>query len=287
MPDRAAYSLRFADGGTLALDRTTRVMGILNVTPDSFSDGGRHPDAAAALRAAEAMARDGADIVDVGGESTRPGAGPVDAEEETRRVLPVVEALRRELPLRLSVDTTKAVVARRALDAGADLVNDVSALGDPAMAPLLAERGAPVVLMHRRGDPASMQTDTCYADLIGEVGAFLERRAAAAVAAGVAGDKILVDPGIGFGKSAAGNLTLLRELERFGRLAFPLLVGVSRKSFIGAVLDLPVEQRLEGSLAVAAWAAAHGAHVIRAHDVAQTVRVVRMIDAVRRSPNGT
>jgi dihydropteroate synthase len=280
MEPRAAATLRFADGGVLRLDRTV-VMGVLNVTPDSFSDGGAHLDPGAALDAAEAMAATGACIVDVGGESTRPGADPASAEEESARVLPVIQAIKRRLDLRVSVDTMKAAVARRALDAGADLVNDVSALGDPAMLPLLVERGSPVVLMHMRGSPRTMQSDTRYDDLVGEVTGFLRQRAETAVAAGLPGDKIMVDPGIGFGKSVEGNLLLLKRLPALAQAGWPVLVGASRKAFIGAVLDLPVQDRLEGSLTVAAFAAAQGAHVIRAHDVAATVRAVRMIDAIR------
>jgi dihydropteroate synthase len=278
---RAEASVRFADGGVLRLGRRTAVMGILNVTPDSFSDGGRHAGPRQALEAARAMLAGGADLIDVGGESTRPGAAPVDAAEEIRRVVPVIEAIKRELDVRVSVDTSKAAVARAALDAGADMVNDVSALGDEAMLPLLRERGVPVVLMHRRGTPRTMQSDTGYGALIDEVRDFLARRAAAAVEAGVAGDRILVDPGIGFGKSAAGNLSILRRLPEFASVGRPIVIGASRKSFLGEAAGRPVDDRLEESLAVAALASARGAHVIRAHDAASTVRVVRMVDAVR------
>jgi dihydropteroate synthase len=258
-------------------------MGILNVTPDSFSDGGSHLEPAAALAAARAMVDGGAEILDVGGESTRPGATEVPCEEECRRVLPVIEALKTSLRVRVSIDTTKAEVARRALDAGADLVNDVSALGDPAMAPLVASRGVPVVLMHRRGDPRTMQQDTTYADLVGTVKDFLVERATKAAASGSVDGRILVDPGIGFGKSAVGNLRILKQLHELAELGYPILVGASRKSFLGTVLDAPVHDRLEGSLAVAAYACAQGAHVIRAHDVEATVRVTRVIDAIREA----
>jgi dihydropteroate synthase len=278
---RPEFALRFADGGRLALGRRTAVMGILNLTPDSFYDGGRHAGREAALRAAAAIAEAGADLLDVGGESTRPGAAAVGADEETSRVVPAIEAIRRELSLRLSIDTRKAVVARRALDAGADLVNDVSALGDPAMLPLLVERGAPAVLMHMRGTPETMQADTRYDDLLGTVSGFLRERAAIASEAGLDDDKILVDPGIGFGKSPAGNLAILSRLSALHSVGRPILVGASRKSFFGALFDLPVDDRLEVSLAVAAHAAAAGAHILRVHDVAATVRVVRMIDALR------
>jgi dihydropteroate synthase len=281
MQPRAAYQLRFADGGVLDLGPRTRVMAVLNVTPDSFSDGGRHVRAEQAVESALRMVEAGADLIDVGGESTRPGADPVGAAEEADRVLPVIEGIRRQGEARLSVDTAKAAVARQALEAGADLVNDVTALGDPEMLPLLVRRGAPVALMHMRGDPRTMQRDTSYDDLTGEVASFLSQTAETAVAAGLSSDKILIDPGIGFGKSVEGNLAILRWLPALARLGQPILIGASRKAFIGATLDLPVQDRLEGSLAVAAYAAMQGAHVIRAHDVTATIRTVRMIDAIR------
>jgi dihydropteroate synthase len=283
MQQRAVFSLRFADGGTLELGPQTRVMGVLNLSPDSFSDGGRHADTAAALGAAQAMAAAGAEIIDVGGESTRPGAAPVSAAPETDRVLPVIEGIKRRLGVRVSIDTMKADVARQAVDAGADLINDVTALGDPAMLPLAVDRGVPVVLMHMRGSPQTMQHDTHYDDLLAELATFLRQRTETAVAAGLSDDKIMIDPGIGFGKSVEGNLTILKRLPELSRLGMPILVGASRKAFIGAVLDLPVQDRLEGSLAVAAYASAQGAHVIRAHDVAATARAVRMIDAIRQN----
>jgi dihydropteroate synthase len=281
MEPRAPYSIRFADGRVLELGQRTAVMGILNVTPDSFSDGGRTLDPDAALAAASRMVEEGADLIDVGGESTRPGATPLAAEVECQRVLPAIEAIKRTLPVRISIDTTKAGVAARALDAGADMVNDVSGLRDPDMLPLLARRRAPLVIMHMRGTPQTMQSDTHYEDLLGAIGGFLRDRVQSAHLAGVAGDKILVDPGIGFGKSAAGNLAILQQLPALAPVGCPILIGASRKSFIGAVLELAVDQRLEASLAVAAYACAQGAHVIRAHDVAATVRAVRMMDAIR------
>ena len=275
------FAIPWADGERLALGRETRVMGILNVTPDSFSDGGRHETPAAALEAAARMAEGGAEIVDVGGESSRPGAGTVSEDEEVRRVLPVVEAIKRELAVRVSVDTCKAGVARRALAAGADMINDVSAFSDPGMIPVLRDHRAPVVVMHMRGTPRTMQLDTDYVDLMASVTGYLRRAAEKAVNGGISDDKILVDPGLGFGKSAAGNLQILREMPSLRSLGRPILIGASRKSFIGAAMNLPVSERLEGSLAVAALAVWQGAHVVRAHDVAATVRVVRMIDAVR------
>jgi dihydropteroate synthase len=258
-------------------------MGVLNVTPDSFSDGGLHVRPDAALRAAEAMIEAGVDVIDVGGESTRPGAEPVDAEEECRRVLPVIEAIATRLRARVSIDTMKAEVARRAIDAGASMINDVSAASDADMAPLAARMSVPLALMHMRGRPRTMQSDTRYDDLLGEVSGFLRLRAEKVVEAGVSNDKIVVDPGIGFGKALEGNLSILRQLPELRGLGLPILIGASRKTFIGAALDLPVSERQEGSLAVAAVAAWNGAHMIRAHDVAETTRVVRMVDAIRNS----
>jgi dihydropteroate synthase len=281
MTERTEHTIRFADGGTLRLGPLTRVMGVINVTPDSFSDGGLHADSGAALEAAAAMVEAGADIIDVGGESSRPGADPVPAEDEAARILPVIGGIKKSLDVRVSVDTMKAEVARRALDAGADMINDITALRDPAMLPLAVEREAPVVLMHMRGTPGTMQRDTSYDDLIAAVTGFLADYTESAVAAGLSDDKIIIDPGIGFGKSAEGNLAILERLHELERVGKPILIGASRKSFIGAVLDLPVEDRLEGSLAVAAYASAAGAHIIRAHDVGATVRVTRMIDAIR------
>jgi dihydropteroate synthase len=280
---RTAFSLAFADGGTMDLARQTRVMGILNVTPDSFSDGAAYPSKELALEAAARMAEGGADFIDVGGESTRPGAAPVTEDEELERVLPVIRLIKRELPLRLSIDTMKANVARLAIEAGADLVNDVSAFSDPAMLATVRDARVPMIVMHMRGTPRTMQKDTDDADLLSSIVEFLSKTVERAVAGGIADDKILVDPGLGFGKSAAGNLRILRELPTMRSVGKPLVIGASRKSFIGAALDLPVSERLEGSLAIAALAVWQGAHVIRAHDVTATKRTTRMIDAIRRT----
>lgn len=258
-------------------------MGVLNVTPDSFSDGGRFLDLSAALDLASRMVEAGVDIIDVGGESTRPGAEAVSVAEEARRVVPVIESIKRDLGVRVSVDTMKAEVARQAVQAGADMINDVSGFRDPGMLPLARRSGTPVVAMHMRGTPRTMQRRTEYDDLVDTIAGFLEDCVGSAIAAGVSDDKILVDPGIGFGKSAAGSMRILKHLPDFRRVGRPILIGASRKSFIGQALDLPVDQRLEGSLAVAAYASAQGAHVVRTHDVAATVRVVRMIDAIRQS----
>jgi dihydropteroate synthase len=283
--DTTAHLLRFPDGSSWNLGRRTRVMGILNVTPDSFSDGGRFTDPTRALDRALEMAAEGADCVDVGGESTRPGAEPVDPEEEARRVIPTIAALRRSAPaLRISIDTRRSVVARRALDAGADLINDVSALADPGMGPLAAERGCPVVLMHMRGEPATMQLDTGYADQVGDVLADLAAASHRARSHGVAGDRILIDPGFGFGKSGEGNEELLRQLATFRSLGYPILVGVSRKSFIGRLTGVDkVGERLAGSLAAAVVASLAGAQVIRAHDVPETREAMAIAATLRRS----
>jgi dihydropteroate synthase len=265
-----------------ALDLTrTRVMGTLNATPDSFFPGSRLDRLDEALGRAAAMIEAGAAILDVGGESSRPGADPVEADEESRRVVPLVEAIRARWDVPISVDTVKPEVARRALEAGADVINDITALAAPEMAGVAVDAGAAVVLMHMRGTPRTMQRDTRYDDVVLEVRRRLVDAAESARAAGIPGDKIVVDPGIGFGKDVRGNLELLRRLPELVSAGWPVLVGASRKRFIGAVLDLPVEDRLEGSLAVAALAAWAGARLIRVHDVRETVRIVRMVDAVR------
>jgi dihydropteroate synthase len=260
------------------------VMGIVNVTPDSFSDGGRFlmPDAAVAH--AERLVAEGADAVDVGGESTRPGAVPVGAAEEAARVVPVIAALARRFPaLVLSVDTSKAEVAAAALDGGAVVVNDVSAGRDAAMLPLVAARGAGVILMHMRGEPRTMLADTAYADVVAEVHAFLGERAAAATAAGVAPDRVILDPGIGFGKDLEGNLRLLAALPDLAALGHPVAVGVSRKSFIFRLTGAAVDARLPGSLAALGPAAALPRVLVRVHDVAATVQFLEVLAAVRRA----
>ncbi len=256
-------------------------MGILNVTPDSFSDGGayRGPEAAAA-RGAE-MVAEGADIIDVGGESTRPGARPVPEAEELARVIPAVRALRERTDVLISVDTMKASVARAALAAGADVVNDVSALRfDPDMAGVVAANGVPMVLMHMRGTPETMQSFPAYRDLFGEISAFLAERIDAARKAGIAADKIILDPGIGFGKTVEDNLALIDGLEFLAALDRPVLAGVSRKGFIGRTLGLEPGDRLEGSLAAGVICVARGAHILRVHDIRPTRRAADMADAI-------
>lgn len=254
-------------------------MGVLNVTPDSFSDGGRYFDAARAVKHGREMLAAGADIIDIGGESTRPGAPPVSEAEELRRVLPVIEGLR---DATVSVDTTKAGVAERALEAGARIVNDISALRfDDRMAAVVRDSGAGLVLMHLQGTPATMQEAPRYDDVVAEVAGFLAERIRSATAAGIEKSQIAVDPGIGFGKTVAHNLELLANLDAFVALGCPVLVGTSRKSFIGKVLDRPdAGSRQWGTAATVAWAVAHGARIVRVHDVAEMADVVRMCDAL-------
>jgi dihydropteroate synthase len=268
-------------GQPCALGARTWVMGVLNVTPDSFSDGGRFAAAEAAVEAGLAQLADGADIVDVGGESTRPGAAPVAADEEIRRVVPVVEGLRRRHAGFVSVDTTKAAVARAALDAGADLVNDVSGFRfDPAMAALVAQRRVPAVVMHLRGDFAGMHRQPAYRDVAREVAQELAESLRDAQRAGVERGQVLLDPGLGFAKDAAHTLELLRRLPELQALGRPLLVGPSRKSFIGRVLDLPAGERVFGTAAAVAASILAGAHVVRVHDVRPMVEVARVCDAI-------
>jgi dihydropteroate synthase len=257
------------------------VMGILNVTPDSFSDGGRYLDVAAALQQARRMAREGAAIIDVGGESTRPGAMAVDAAAELRRVLPVIEALTDELPIPVSVDTSKPEVMRAAVAAGAGLINDVAALRAPGALEAARDAGVPICLMHMQGEPRTMQLQPAYQDVVAEALAFLEERIAACEAVGIPRSRLLLDPGFGFGKTLQHNLTLFRGLGTFRRLGLPLLVGISRKSMIGALLNRPVEHRLYGSLAAALLAAQAGVAVLRVHDVAPTVDVLRVAQTLR------
>jgi dihydropteroate synthase len=262
-------------------------MGILNVTPDSFSDGGRHVALAAALERARAMVAEGADLVDVGGESTRPGAAAVTADEEIRRVVPVIEALAAELPVAVSVDTSKPEVMRAAVAAGAGMINDVAALRRPGAVEMATALGVPVCLMHMQGEPRTMQQDPRYDDVVGEVTAFLRARVAACTAAGMPRERLLVDPGFGFGKTLAHNLALLRGLPVVAGLGVPVLVGLSRKTMIGALLgDLPVGERLYGSVAAALVAVERGAAIVRVHDVAPTVQALRVLAGVRGAVGG-
>ena len=259
---------------------TPKLMGIVNVTPDSFSDGGLFLEPEAAIAHGEQLVRDGAEILDVGGESTRPGAEPVSEAEELARTEPVVADLE-GLGYTVSIDTSKAAVAEAALTAGVEIVNDVTALrGEPEMAALCAERDATVVLMHMPGNPRTMQDDPHYEDVVDEVKAFLSERVEAAVAAGIDEERIWVDPGIGFGKTLGHNLELLRRLGELRELGRPLVIGTSRKSFIGKIDGSPIEQRIGGSIATAVLVAADGADVLRVHDVAETAQALRVAEAV-------
>ena len=271
-------------GRVLELDRPA-VMGVLNVTPDSFSDGGRYLDADAALAQAERMAAEGAAIIDIGGESTRPGAAAVAGEEELRRVLPVLERVAARLPVLLSVDTSNPEVIRGASAAGAHLVNDVRALRSPGALEAVAGSALGVCLMHMQGEPASMQANPRYDDVVEEVKTFLAERVQTCIAAGIARERLCIDPGFGFGKLLAHNLQLLRDLAQFERLGLPLAVGLSRKSMVTA-LGGRSHERLAGSLALATIAVLQGAQIVRAHDVAATVDAVRVADAVRRRSSG-
>jgi len=268
-------------GGSIAAGPRALVAGIVNVTPDSFQPVGRHPEVGAAVEHAIRLVEEGADVVDVGGESTRPGSERVPEDVERARVVRVVAGLaaRRDVPI--SVDTTRASVARAALDAGAAWVNDVSGmLWDPEMARLVAETGAAVVLMHVRGTPRDMQARTDYRDVVEEVAAHLGARRDAALDAGIAPESVLLDPGIGFGKTPEGNLALLAAIPRLASLGHPVYIGASRKSFLGLRFGIPAEDRLAGSLAAAAAAVAGGAHVVRVHDVKETRQLVEVLAAV-------
>jgi dihydropteroate synthase len=268
--------------GRIDLERRTVLMGVLNVTPDSFYDGGRRLDAERAAAHGVALSEAGAEIIDIGGESTRPGARPVSAEEELGRVIPVIRALRKALSTVISIDTYKAPVARAALEAGADMINDISALRfDPEMAGLIGSENVPVVLMHMQGIPRTMQVEPRYEDVVTEVRDFLAAQIRHAIDAGIGAEKIIVDPGIGFGKTLDHNLTLIRHLSSFASLGQPLLVGASRKAFIGKVLNLDPDDRLEGSIAAAVAAVFAGANIVRVHDVKETERAIRIADAIR------
>lgn len=262
--------------------RPAVVMGIVNVTPDSFSDGGRFFHAGKAVDHGEQMVAEGAEILDIGGESTRPGAPVVDEAEELRRVLPVIRALSARVKVPISVDTQKPAVARAALENGASIVNDIAAnRSDTAMWEVVASAGAGYVAMHMQGTPQTMQSNPTYSEVVGEVSGFFSDRLKCLAAAGVHAEQVVLDPGIGFGKTLAHTLALLRGLEAFRSHARPLLVGVSRKSFIGKLLDADVADRLPGTLACTLWCAARGAGIFRTHDVAATVQALRMTEALQ------
>jgi dihydropteroate synthase len=264
---------------TIDLSRPV-VMGILNVTPDSFSDGNRYSTLAAALERAAGMVSEGASIIDVGGESTRPGADSVEESVEIERVVPVIEGIAAASGVAISIDSSKPRVMQAAVAAGACIVNDVYALRAPGARPWAAQSAVGVCLMHMQGEPRTMQHDPQYGDVVQEVCDFFAQQRALCLAAGIAREAIVLDPGLGFGKKMSHNLTLLKELSRFAALGAPLLIGVSRKSFIGRILDRPVEERLYGGLGLAALAVAQGARIIRTHDVAATRDAIGMVSAV-------
>ncbi|MFH1758269.1 MAG: dihydropteroate synthase [Pseudomonadota bacterium] len=267
------------------LSQRTLIMGALNVTPDSFSDGGVFFDREKAIEQGLRLAQGGADILDIGGESTRPGTKPLEEEEEIRRVIPLIQTLNQKIDIPISVDTRKARVAEKALETGAEMINDISALRfDEGMAEVVARWKVPLVLMHMRGNPETMQLDPHYDDLIGEILSFFRERTAFAESRGILADQIILDPGIGFGKSLEEqhNLILLKYLQNFKILEKPLLIGTSRKAFIGKILGLPPQEREEGTMATVAVAILNGANIVRVHEVERMRRVVRVIDAVLR-----
>jgi dihydropteroate synthase len=271
-------------GIDLTLERIPLVMGILNVTPDSFSDGGRFLDGKQAADRALQMARDGADIIDIGGESTRPGSKPVPAGVEMERVLPVIEAIKDNVSIPISIDTRKAAVAAEALALGCHMINDVTACQDPDMPDVAMQFSAPLIIMHMKGEPETMQDNPTYEDVVAEVGKFLGDRAELLKSRGVADDQIIIDPGIGFGKRFEDNLELLRNIGKLRSLGYPVLVGGSRKRFLGTLLDTDTDHRLAGSLAVAARCWSEGVEIIRVHDVKETRDLLTVLHAME-APN--
>ena len=271
-------------GKKLEFGDSTHIMGVLNITPDSFSDGGVYLNLGNAITHAKNMVAVGATIIDIGGESSRPGAEPVSESIELDRVLPIIKALASEqLDVLISIDTTKSVVAKQAIESGAHIINDITALrGDNAMARIAADTEAGVILMHMQGTPRTMQFNPKYVDVVQEVKNAFENWIDNASQNGIDPDRIIIDPGIGFGKTIDQNLEILKKLEEFKRLNKPILIGTSRKSFIGSLLDLPVTDRVEGTLATVCWAIAHGADIVRVHDVKETVRAARMTDVLHR-----
>ncbi|MGZ8422299.1 MAG: dihydropteroate synthase [Nitrospira sp.] len=277
-----SYVVR-AGSQALRLDSRPLIMGILNVTPDSFADGGSYVTVEQALRHARQMHEEGADIIDIGAESSRPGAQPIEESEELRRLIPILEAVHAAVPLPISVDTTKAAVARRAIQAGATIVNDISALrGDPLMASVAAETGAAVVLMHMQGTPQTMQKSPRYQNVVQEVSAFLCERAQMAIEQGISRSQIILDPGFGFGKLQEHNLQLLADFALLSDLGYPMLVGLSRKQFIGALAQQPVQERGYGTAGAVAVAVLKGAHIIRVHDVRSMRDTVSVVSAICR-----
>ena len=281
VPGEASSDWFAARGRVVRCDRRPLLMGIVNVTADSFYDGGRYARSEQAVAHALDLVEQGADILDIGGESTRPGATPIDEEVELAHVIPVVAELARRTPVPISIDTTKAEVARRGLDCGASIINDVSALRwDPAMASIIARAGAAVVLMHMQGTPQTMQQSPQYDDVVRDVRQFLQARLQVALEAGISRSNIILDPGFGFGKLVSHNLVLLRQLSSLSTLGCPLLVGLSRKGFIGQIIDRPVQDREWGTAAAVALAVERGAKIIRVHDVAMMADVVKLTVAL-------
>jgi dihydropteroate synthase len=277
---RKEYTLQ-VNGKKHTLGQRTWIMGVINVTPDSFSDGGLYFDKDRAVEKGIELQAEGADIIDVGGESTKPGSEPIAAEEELRRIIPVISALRKRTSSLISVDTTKSEVAQAALDEGADIINDISSFRfDSKMLPLAAQKQVPVVLMHMKGVPKTMQDNPRYEDVVLEIKAFFKEKIQAAEEHGVNKEKIIIDPGIGFGKGLKDNLVLINRLQTFEELGCPILVGVSRKSFIGKILNLPAAERLEGTIASALLSIINGAHILRVHDVAAVRRAVLVAEAI-------
>jgi dihydropteroate synthase len=265
------------------LSSRTHLMGVLNMTPDSFSDGGKFLKVEDAVRCGIKMAEEGAEIIDVGGESTRPGSDPATIEEELSRVIPVIETLSKEIDIPISIDTYKSEVAKKALNAGAEMINDISALRfDPKMKEVAGEYQVPIVLMHIKGTPKNMQENPYYENVIKEIIEYLKESIQIAKDVGIQEENIIIDPGIGFGKRLEDNLNILKNLRKFSILNCPILVGPSRKSFIGKTLDLPVEERLEGSLAALAVGIMNGANIVRVHDVKESKRVADLVDAIVR-----
>jgi dihydropteroate synthase len=287
MHDVYAHTIQAKDRTILFPDRPL-IMGVVNVTADSFFDGGRYVQTDDAIAHAIRLIEEGADLIDVGAESTRPGSDPIDEDVERRRLLPVVKALSRATRVTISIDTTKSSVARAALEAGAQVINDVSALrADPRMAEVVAQTGAGIVLMHMQGIPKTMQDAPRYEDVVGEISAFFVERMAYARERGIAQSQIVLDPGIGFGKLPVHNLTLLAQLQRFTELEAPLLVGVSRKTFLGRIVDRPVDDRLWATAAAVAIAVEQGAGILRVHDVAAMKDVVQVATEIRRHMTST
>lgn len=279
---RKEYSLRIK-GRDYTLGRRTWLMGILNVTPDSFSDGGIYLDKKSAVQKGLQLIKDGADILDIGGESTRPGSHPVTAEEEKRRILPVISEIRKKTDALISVDTTKSEVLKSALDAGADILNDISGMRfDPKILGLASKQDIPVIIMHMKGTPRNMQESPEYDNVIQEIKTFLKQRITDALTAGIKKNKIIIDPGIGFGKRLKDNLKIISNLSAFSELGFPILIGVSRKSFIGDLLNLSPEKRIEGTIASSLISILQGAHILRVHDVSSLKKAVIVAEAIMK-----